>query len=109
MALRPSRSWRGANGVPAVKPSRCAVSDPDVSRHAEGGDALLAARNAESPNPPSKNVASAMVVRYGYCAVVATRSVSILNFEIATCAAVPDLAVAAASGTDGRELSSAVA
>jgi hypothetical protein len=46
---------------------------------------------------------------YGYCTDDATCSVSILNLETATCAAVPDLAVVAASATDGSALSSAVA
>jgi hypothetical protein len=44
-----------------------------------------------------------------YCADVATCSVSLLNFETAACAAVADLAVVAASATDGSALSSAVA
>ena len=46
---------------------------------------------------------------WGYCADVATFSVSILNLETAACAAVLDVAVVAPSGTDGSALFSAVA
>jgi hypothetical protein len=78
-----------------------ADEDPEQAKGLQSADRSHEGAQKIEPQPQSFGC--------GYCTDDATCSVSMLNFETATCAAVPDLAVVAPSGTDGSALSSAVA